>query len=119
MPNQEESYHRHKKWCEYSRGAKIGAMAAAALVFVPALLALFGGVTMWLWNWLMPAIFNLPAIGFWQAVGILILAQLLFKGGHVRRAGSSSWKKAKIRAQMSAEVPPSAQSVPGKEAQAE
>ena len=42
---------------------------------------------MWLWNALMPAIFKLPEIGFWQAIGLLVLAQILFKGGHAGRAG--------------------------------
>ena len=32
-----------------------------------------------LWNWLMPTIFNLPYIGFWQACGINLLASILFK----------------------------------------
>ena len=45
---------------------------------------------MWLWNWLMPAIFGLPVITFWQAVGLLVLSHLLFKShtsgpGHPRK----------------------------------
>jgi hypothetical protein len=40
---------------------------------------LFGYPTMLLWNWLMPTIFNLPYIGFWQACGINLLASILFK----------------------------------------
>ncbi len=40
---------------------------------------LFGYPTMLLWNWLMPTIFNLPTIGFWQACGINLLASILFK----------------------------------------
>ena len=40
---------------------------------------LFGYQTMLLWNWLMPTIFNLPYIGFWQACGINLLASILFK----------------------------------------
>ena len=80
-------------------------MAAAAVVFVPAFFALFGAVTMWLWNWLMPALFKLPVIGFWQAVGILALSQLLFKGGHIGRAGRSHWKKRKLREHMGEEAP--------------
>ena len=40
---------------------------------------LLGGPLMMLWNWLMPAIFNLPEIGFWQACGLQLLATLLFK----------------------------------------
>ena len=40
---------------------------------------LFGYPTMLLWNWLMPTIFNLPTIVFWQACGINLLASILFK----------------------------------------
>jgi len=32
-----------------------------------------------LWNWLAPAIFGLPAITYWQAVGLFILCHILFK----------------------------------------
>jgi hypothetical protein len=34
---------------------------------------------MWLWNWLMPLIFGLIKINFWQALGINILCGFLFK----------------------------------------
>ena len=47
---------------------------------ITALALLFGYVVMLLWNWLMPAIFGLGIISFWQAVGIIILAKLLFGG---------------------------------------
>ena len=40
---------------------------------------LFGGPLMILWNWLMPYIFGLPEIGFWQACGLQLLATILFK----------------------------------------
>ena len=32
---------------------------------------------MLLWNWLMPMIFGLPTIGFWQALGLITLFRLL------------------------------------------
>ena len=32
-----------------------------------------------LWNWLMPSIFNLPMITFWQALGLNIMSGILFK----------------------------------------
>jgi len=41
---------------------------------------LFSFAVMWLWNWLMPALFGLHAISFWQAVGLLILSKILFSG---------------------------------------
>lgn len=40
---------------------------------------LFGGPLMILWNILMPKIFNLPYITFWQACGLQLMAALLFK----------------------------------------
>lgn len=54
------------------------------LWFLPlgiALAALLVALVMYLWNWLMPVIFGLTKIGFWQAAGLLFLAKLLF-GGH-------------------------------------
>lgn len=40
---------------------------------------LFGGPLMILWDWLMPTIFGLPCISFWQACGLQLMATLLFK----------------------------------------
>ena len=56
----------------------LGIIAAAVFALV------FGYLVMILWNWLMPAIFRLPEIGYWQAFGIVILAKLVFGsvGGH-------------------------------------
>lgn len=44
------------------------------------MVALILGVPlMLLWNWLMPEIFGLTEITFWQAVGLNILSSILFK----------------------------------------
>ena len=32
---------------------------------------------LYIWNWLMPVIFDLPEISYWQAFGIIILAWLI------------------------------------------
>jgi len=40
----------------------------------------FGSIVMLLWNALMPVIFHLPLISFWQALGLLLLAKILFSG---------------------------------------
>ena len=40
-----------------------------------------GAPTMWLWNAIMPTIFGLTKITFWQAVGINLLCSILF--GHI------------------------------------
>ncbi len=53
-----------------------------------AMVAGFSAVVMMLWNWLMPSILGLVAINFWQALGLLVLARILFSGfGHGRRMG--------------------------------
>lgn len=41
---------------------------------------------MWLWNWLVPELFGLKSITFWQAFGLLVLCGSLF------RSSSSSSK---------------------------
>lgn len=40
---------------------------------------LFAFPIMWLWNWLMPVIFGLIKITFWQALGVNLLCGILFK----------------------------------------
>jgi len=44
------------------------------------MLFLFGWVVMVLWNWLMPEIFGLKRISYWQGWGLLALSTILFKG---------------------------------------
>jgi hypothetical protein len=70
---------------------KIARVAVLALAGVGAM-ALFAAVFGWLveilWNWVMPPLFGLKAITFWQAFGVLLLAKLLFGGvapGYRRR----------------------------------
>jgi hypothetical protein len=64
-------------------------VACVAFVFV------FGYVTMTLWNWLIPPIFNGPAINYWQALGLLLLSKILFGGFGGKHWGdhsSAHWK---------------------------
>jgi hypothetical protein len=48
-----------------------------------------------LWNGLMPLVFKLPAIGFWQALGLLVLSRLLFGrfGGWGRGMRRARWSR--------------------------
>jgi len=57
---------------------EIGSILVAVLMIVLVAL-LLGFPLMWLWNWLMPGIFNLPEITFWQALGLNALATIFFK----------------------------------------
>jgi Ca2+/H+ antiporter, TMEM165/GDT1 family len=50
------------------------------LLAVVAGVAVFGWVVMLLWNWLLPAVFGIGTLTFWQALGILVLAKILFGG---------------------------------------
>ena len=42
--------------------------------------AAFSSIIMFLWNWLIPDIFGLATISFWQALGLFILSRILFGG---------------------------------------
>jgi hypothetical protein len=50
------------------------------VLFAVLFLVVFGFVVMRLWNWLMPAVFGLQLINFWQAIGLLILSKIFFGG---------------------------------------
>ncbi len=52
----------------------------------------FGFVATHLWNYLMPALFGLHPITFWQAVGLIILGRLLF-GGFRPGFGGAPWRR--------------------------
>lgn len=54
-------------------------------LFGLALLAVFSLFTMVLWNDLIPEIFKGPAITYFQALGLLVLAKILFVVGPGRR----------------------------------
>jgi hypothetical protein len=41
---------------------------------------LFTFVVMWLWNWLVPELFNGPVLTYWQTLGLFILSKILFSG---------------------------------------
>jgi energy-coupling factor transporter transmembrane protein EcfT len=61
---------------------------AAVFLFVTFVAVLTGLPLMWLWNWLMPELFGLKTITFWQAVGLNFLSSILFKS-----SSSSSSRK--------------------------
>lgn len=70
-------------FCDHSvprivRWTAIGIIVAAIFAMI------FGLVVKALWNWLMPVIFGLGVISYWQAFGIIILSKILFSGigGH-------------------------------------
>ena len=50
------------------------------IAIVAAAAAGLGWLVATLWNWLMPPIFGLGAITFWQALGLFVLGRILFGG---------------------------------------
>jgi hypothetical protein len=50
-----------------------------------------------LWNWLMPAIFGLRAITYWQALGLLGLSWLLFGGPKILPGGPGGYWRHRMR----------------------
>lgn len=58
------------------------------LLKVLAAIGLFSLLTVFLWNILMPDLFGLPSVSFFQAMGLLALTRLLFGGfGVIRDMG--------------------------------
>ena len=70
-------------------GKTVG-LAVGGVFFAGLFALVFGYLVMVLWNWLMPALFHLPAVGYWKAFGIVVLAKLVFGGfgphGHDQRS---------------------------------
>jgi hypothetical protein len=66
---------------------KIAMILAAGVAAV----AFFGFATMLLWNALIPELFGGPAVTFWQAVGLMVLAHILVRGWSPWRHGHG-WK---------------------------
>ena len=61
----------HRWWVKKAIGViALIALAAAGL----------GWLVMALWNWLLPPLFGLSAITFWQGLGLFLLGRLLFGG---------------------------------------
>jgi Ca2+/H+ antiporter, TMEM165/GDT1 family len=54
----------------------------AFIILGAVILFLIGSVTMLLWNELLPKIFNVSVITFWQALGLILLSKILFSGAH-------------------------------------
>lgn len=70
----------------FLRFLRIVGLVVFGLAFAVVFALIFGFIVKLLWNWLMPALFGLGEITYWQAFGIVILAKILFSGlGH--RAG--------------------------------
>lgn len=74
--------------------------AVKVVLFAVSAGIIFGCVIMGLWNALIPEIFsNAHSITFWQGIGLLVLARLLF-GGFGHRWGGHRWKSGQWKYRM-------------------
>ncbi|MFC2137454.1 hypothetical protein ACFLTE_04700 [Bacteroidota bacterium] len=67
-------------WNPQYRGIKIIGWIIFGLIMATIFGLAFGYFVMLVWNWIMPGIFGLTTITFWQAFGIVLLARLIFGG---------------------------------------
>ncbi len=92
-----KNYFKHKMRGKHP--AAIAAMIVFGIVAIVGLAILFGFIIMWLWNWLMPELFGLPILSYWQAVGLFILLKILIGGcgggSHSSKHSGDSGEKSK------------------------
>ncbi len=62
-------------------------------LFAAVVAAVASFVVMSLWNVLMPGIFAVRAISFWQALGLLVLSKILFGGFRPHTGGGPHWRR--------------------------
>jgi hypothetical protein len=72
------NYWKHK--IRTKSPAVIAGWVLLGAIAIVGIAILFGYIIMSLWNWLMPDIFGLTTITYWQAVGLFILAKIIFGG---------------------------------------
>lgn len=78
-------------------GAAVAFVVAALAILALAFVAIIGAIPVYfLWNWLMPDLFELPHLTFWQAWGIFWLASILFKS-HAAKSSDKQSKRTEIK----------------------
>ncbi len=78
-----------------SRLKKLVCMVPLAIVGMLVFSFIGGQIVLHLWNWIVPPLFGWPEIGFWQALGLLVLCRILF-GGFGMHSGSRRCRRRHI-----------------------
>ncbi|MFT5780334.1 MAG: hypothetical protein ACI837_003296 [Crocinitomicaceae bacterium] len=81
------NYFKHKM--RGKNPAMIAGLIVLAVIGIAGLAILFGFIIMWLWNGLMPELFGLTTISYWQGIGLFILAKILLGGFGGKNSSSS------------------------------
>jgi hypothetical protein len=79
----EEQEMRRYRFLRVLKIALFGALAVAVVSFL----------VMSLWNVLMPSIFAVRSISFWQALGLLMLSKILFGGFRPHTGAGPRWRR--------------------------
>ena len=82
-----------KEFFSTRKPLKIAGMILGGILLAGLMAFLFGWVIMLLWNWLMPTIFGLTTITYWQGFGIFFFAKLIFGFGGSHDSDSGKNKK--------------------------
>lgn len=84
-----------EKWKNTPQWVKIICYVLLGIVAVIAFGFVFGFLIKLLWNWLMPELFGLKNISYWQGIGIFVLARLIFGsfGGNNSNSKCENGKK--------------------------
>ena len=71
----------------------------AVVILAIGLVFLMGYAVQYLWNWIMPDLFGLPTVGYWKAIGILVLSKIIFGfgGGNHKNSKTKAGAKKKSK----------------------
>src|SRR6202051_2911279 len=76
-----------------NRGVRFAKLFIIGIIAMSVFAVGFGEAVLHLWNWLMPALFGLRAITYWQALGLLVLSRILLGGFRGRPGHSMHWRR--------------------------
>src|SRR3990170_5915460 len=68
-------------------------IAPLAILGMLLFIAIGGGIVQFLWNWLLPSLFDWREVSFWEALGILALCRILFGGSGWRGSVRSNVRR--------------------------
>ena len=85
------------------RAARIATAAIVGVILAALFVLVFSVVVRAIWNWVMPPIFGLGTVTYWQALGLLVLAKLLFGSVHGSRGRGRGFGRHRERMHMSGE----------------
>jgi|LSQX01.1.fsa_nt_gb hypothetical protein len=87
-----QNYNSHKKETVKSVLKVIGMVLLVVIIGGAA-----GFVIKSIWNWLMPSIFNLGRITYWQGIGLFALIRILFGGINTDNSKSTTYEESNRR----------------------